>query len=126
MPRPRPRQTRAALTHLQQAFVDPDEHLQVSRHRALGGDAGDQAVPEALLARRPVHHASQGCRVTRTEVQSVDPVGDLLRHPADVAADHRATVFEGLLMTSGAFSHQIDGTTTQSTWAINSASSAGR
>ena len=44
-----------------------------------------------------LEHARQAARVARPEVQAVDAVGDLLGHPADVAADHGPVVQERLL-----------------------------
>ena len=65
----------------------------------------------------------QAERVAGTEVDPVDAVADFLRHPADVAADDRAPWKKASWITSGEFSHQIEGTTTQCRSAISFGSS---
>ena len=58
--------------------------------------------------------------IANRKVQPVTIRSDLLRHPADVAADEAGLRWaRASSMTSGEFSHQIDGTTTQSMSAIS-------
>ena len=88
-------------------------------------DARAQPLPQARACPRRAASLRQVLGVAAAEVQAVDAVGDLLRHAADVAADHRAArAGTPPSTTSGPVSHQIEGTTTQSIRAISLPSSA--
>src|SRR5581483_4920699 len=83
--------------NLQQLVVEIAEAGHVAVERMHRADPGPQPVPQARGADGPLHHLGQAGRVTGPEVQPVHPVGDLLGHAADVAADDGATEGVGLL-----------------------------
>ena len=101
----------------------------------LGGEAGEvgrasarrrQPLPRPGFGQRAVKTVGEILGAAGAEVQAVHAVADLLRHAADIADDRRAAVQEASWMTTGEFSHQIEGMTAQSQLSISRGSSSER
>ena len=84
------------------------------------------AVPTGRDRQRLGQAVDQILDATDPEVQPGLAVPDLLRHAADAGADHRPPVRKASWITTGEFSHQFDGTITQSMLRISRGRSDGR